>query len=331
MDLRSLRHVVALARRLSYRKAAEDLGLTQSALSRSIQAVERRANVRLFDRDRGGVHLTSVGRAFAERAAGLLREADELDRLLDRASAGAQGEIAFGLAPLLAAALAPGALGEALASAPDLRAHVLVRDAGALLQLLLGERIEFLVSSEPLMPAGAPLKSTVLGHFPTSLLVRSGHPLLSEAAPGEARQFPLIAAAPFEGLELGAGPLGFLRPAPQLVVEDHTALLRIVETSDAVWLSSSFAVADEIIAGRIKPLVVPGWQEAGFRIVMYSLDRRSLSPAALRLRQQFQARIRRLHETMAEAAARTPATAALPRPGARSARPSRAAAGGSAD
>jgi DNA-binding transcriptional LysR family regulator len=68
IDLRSLRYVVGLARQLSFTKAADELGVSQSALSRSIQQVERRSAARLFDRDRGGVYLTAVGRLL-ERAA----------------------------------------------------------------------------------------------------------------------------------------------------------------------------------------------------------------------------------------------------------------------
>ena len=49
MDLRRLKHVVVLAKLLSYTKAAEELCITQSALSRSIQALEKQANVKLFD------------------------------------------------------------------------------------------------------------------------------------------------------------------------------------------------------------------------------------------------------------------------------------------
>ena len=82
MDLRSLKHVVVLSKLLSYTKAAQEFCLTQSALSRSIQSIERHANAHLFDRDRSGVHLTRVGRTFVERATALLREADELDRML---------------------------------------------------------------------------------------------------------------------------------------------------------------------------------------------------------------------------------------------------------
>lgn len=71
LDLRKLRHVVVLARRLNYVRAADELGITQPTLTRSIQALERQLQVRLFDRDHGSVNLTPRGRSIAERA-GLL-------------------------------------------------------------------------------------------------------------------------------------------------------------------------------------------------------------------------------------------------------------------
>jgi DNA-binding transcriptional LysR family regulator len=52
MDLRRLRHVVILSKLQSYTRAAQELCITQSALSRSIQAIEKHAKVKLFDRDR---------------------------------------------------------------------------------------------------------------------------------------------------------------------------------------------------------------------------------------------------------------------------------------
>jgi DNA-binding transcriptional LysR family regulator len=298
MDLRSLRHVVVLARKLSYTKAADELGLSQSALSRSIQAIEQRANVRLFDRDRGGVHLTTVGREFVERAAALLREADDLERLLKRAGSGAQGKIAFGLSPLIAAILLPAALTDVLASAPELRSHAFVRSPEALLPLLLSEQIEFLVSAQGLIPDSAPLKSVMLGTSPISLLVRAGHPLLEPGATQNRRGFPLVVSSAIEQHEATLG-LG----SPHIVLEDPGALVRITETSDAIWLSSSFAAADEILQGRIQELPWP--RSRGQRqnsIMMYSLDRRSLSPAALKLRDAFRARLRRLSELLERSA-----------------------------
>jgi DNA-binding transcriptional LysR family regulator len=296
MDLRSLRHVVVLARRLSYTKAADELGLSQSALSRSIQALEARAKVRLFDRDRGGVHLTAVGRTVADRAAALLREADDLERLLDRAARGAEGQISFGVAPLPAAALLPTTLAEALAARPHLVSQAAVRSADALLALLLAEKIEFFVCAERQVPETAPVKSASLGAFPSSLIVRPGHPLLAQTAPAAIADYPLIVSG-----QLGEhhAPAAEVVGASQVVLEDYGALARLTERSDAIWLSSTFAVAEEIRDGRLVELPPPPAQAGlSFKMMIYSLDRRSLSPAALWLKDRFRARIRELAEQL---------------------------------
>ena len=61
-DLRSLGHAQALAEHASFARAAKVLHITQPALSRSIQELERRVGVRLFDRARRGVEPTEAGR-----------------------------------------------------------------------------------------------------------------------------------------------------------------------------------------------------------------------------------------------------------------------------
>src|ERR1700730_12694026 len=95
IDLRSLRHVIVLSRLMSYTKAAQELCITQSALSRSIQAVERRAKLKLFDRDRSGVHVTVVGRDIVKRASQLLRDAEDLERALRLSASADVGEVSF--------------------------------------------------------------------------------------------------------------------------------------------------------------------------------------------------------------------------------------------
>ena len=58
-----------LAARLgSFTKAGEALGYSQSGISRMIADLEREWGVRLLERDRGGVRLTSEGRELAPAA-----------------------------------------------------------------------------------------------------------------------------------------------------------------------------------------------------------------------------------------------------------------------
>lgn len=293
MDVRALRRVVVLARLLSYTKAAEQLGISQSVLSRSIQEVERRVNVRLFDRDRAGVHLTPAGRAFVERAAVILSDVDDLDRMVERIAGGAGGKVAVGVEHLSASALVPGVLAEDLASDLDLEVFVAVRRPAALLPLLLNEEIEFLICTEGALAADAPLKSSFIGWYPLSLLVRAGHPLLEPGCAASARAFPVIAGNYFGRTAVFPQYFwDYLRDAPRMVVEDYDSLARLAQESDAIWVSSTFAAAEAVAQGRLVEIRPPPGAPVGrVRAMAYSLDRRSISPAAARLQSRMRCRL----------------------------------------
>jgi DNA-binding transcriptional LysR family regulator len=63
IELRKLSHILALAEAGSFARAARSLGITQSALSRSIQMVEEAYGFRIFERGKGPVVPTAAGRS----------------------------------------------------------------------------------------------------------------------------------------------------------------------------------------------------------------------------------------------------------------------------
>lgn len=292
MDLRSLRHVVVLSKLLSYTKAAQELCLTQSALTRSIQSIERRANARLFDRDRGGVHLTRVGRAFVERATALLREADDLERMLRRSTDADVGEVSFGMGPLAAQALLPAVLPKTMQEKPDLRTHVLVRNVETLLPSLVQEEIEFFICPEDPIPASAPVKSALLGWFPISLLARADHPIFTNPNGSELRHFPVLSPGQFRSLDSWPRYCRAHLAGPRHIIEDFGIAARTTEATDAIWLCSTFAASEELSSGQLREIRPPdGEKGLRFRMMLYSLERRSLSPAAVMFKSLFQERI----------------------------------------
>lgn len=68
----------AAARHLNFTKAAEELFLTQSAVSRQVQAVEERLGVRLFVRQRRGLALTQEGERLFQAVQGALRQVQDV-------------------------------------------------------------------------------------------------------------------------------------------------------------------------------------------------------------------------------------------------------------
>lgn len=82
MTLDQLRIFLAVAAREHVTRAAEDLNLTQSAVSAALMALEDRHGVPLFDRIGRGIALTEAGRRFVPHARAVLHRAAEAASLL---------------------------------------------------------------------------------------------------------------------------------------------------------------------------------------------------------------------------------------------------------
>jgi DNA-binding transcriptional LysR family regulator len=88
MELRHLRHFLAVADALSYSRAAEALHMAASPLSRSIQQLEHDLGGPLFDRGTRRVELTPLGAGLVPRARKLLDEVDDITRSVRRQARG---------------------------------------------------------------------------------------------------------------------------------------------------------------------------------------------------------------------------------------------------
>ncbi|MDE2356046.1 MAG: LysR family transcriptional regulator [Alphaproteobacteria bacterium] len=82
MTLEQLRIFVFVAERAHMTKAAQALGLTQSAVSAAVAALEARYQVRLFDRVGRGLVLTEAGRTFLTEATAVLLRARAAEQAL---------------------------------------------------------------------------------------------------------------------------------------------------------------------------------------------------------------------------------------------------------
>lgn len=73
-----LRHAIAVARQGTFSRAAKEIGLTQSALTRSVAHLERQVGYALFLRTSKGVFPTADGRDFLERATRIVADIGDL-------------------------------------------------------------------------------------------------------------------------------------------------------------------------------------------------------------------------------------------------------------
>lgn len=108
----------AVAQQLSFRKAAEELYLTQPAVSLQIKALEEDLGVQLFDRTGSRVALTQAGTlllGYAQRVSALLAQAEQ-----EMAAIGGElsGQLALGASTTIAQYVLPRLLGEFLSEHP---------------------------------------------------------------------------------------------------------------------------------------------------------------------------------------------------------------------
>jgi DNA-binding transcriptional LysR family regulator len=296
LQLKSMTHLVALSRRLNYARAAEDLHISQSALTRSIQTLEKQLGMRLFDRDRAGVALTPQGKLAVERCAVLLADAENVERHLVLAAGAKAGRVRFGMSPLPASALLPLIISERLGVASEVTHEVMVRDSDALWELLVSGEIEFFVINEGSAFDSPRPRVETLGYFPVGGIVRAGHPLSGEA-PTDTK-FPVIRSS-WTGLALPPSIQARMLGSPN-VIEDFGSLAKITSSSDAIWFSSSYAVPIELRTGVLCELPRPdddGPREV--RILMYTLERRSQSPWARSIKESLRQHIKQLASRLA--------------------------------
>lgn len=118
MDAKQLAALVAVAEEGSLAAAGRALGLSHSAVSLRIKALETAFETELLDRSRKPPRLTVRGRALVERARRLLRLMAEIREFGGRS--GLAGRLSLGVAPSALTHLAPPALSALRAAHPGL-------------------------------------------------------------------------------------------------------------------------------------------------------------------------------------------------------------------
>lgn len=122
MNLHHLETLLAVAETGSFTGAADRVGVTQSAVSMQMKALEDTLGVALFDRSRRPLGLSEAGLALLPRVRELVRLADEL--AVRAAGTALVGRLRLGVIPTAATGLVPDALARLTARAPDLQIRI---------------------------------------------------------------------------------------------------------------------------------------------------------------------------------------------------------------
>jgi len=154
VEIRELRAFVAVAEEGSFSAAARVLHLSQSALSQTVQSLERRLGVQLLQRHSTGVTITEAGTTLLREARVLLAQHDRALAAVTGPNAAGPGTLRVGLPLELPASLLPGVLEQLRDAFPLTRVDVSHDSSAAQLAALReGELDVALVREHPADPA----------------------------------------------------------------------------------------------------------------------------------------------------------------------------------
>lgn len=119
----------AVAKHLSFTKAAEALLMTQPAVTFQIKQLEEQYNTRLFERGHGRIALTPAGEMVFDYAERILGLAAELETRLAEMTGQMRGLLLVGASTTIAEFMLPRVLGEFNALYPQVRARLTVANS----------------------------------------------------------------------------------------------------------------------------------------------------------------------------------------------------------
>jgi DNA-binding transcriptional LysR family regulator len=190
MSLNAWRTFVTVCRLGSLSAAADELGYTQSAVSRQISGLEREVGVPLVERHVRGVRPTAAGEAFGHHAQAVVNEAERAIRAARDARAGSPGRpLVVGATPSLAAGVVPAAMRCLLDEAGPLRWDLVPGLTGELYERMVNAELDIAIVTDapPGLPSGPRLERRLLGIDEMIVVLPVGHPRSgTEAVPIEA-------------------------------------------------------------------------------------------------------------------------------------------------
>jgi DNA-binding transcriptional LysR family regulator len=180
MRLEDLRYFVAVAEQGHVGRAAQQLGVSQPALTKGIQRLEGELGLQLFERGPRGMALTTVGAAFFERARQLCVGIDDAVQEASDLHLGAIGVVRVGVSPIFADHLVAATFALLLKQRPGAKARLTISLNDALRASLHFGDLDLTINAlEDADPEG--LRQEHLFDDDLCIALRDGHPLLSRS------------------------------------------------------------------------------------------------------------------------------------------------------
>jgi len=254
---RRLQVFYTVARQLSFTKAAEQLFMTQPAVTFQIKQLEEHYNTRLFERSHGRIALTPAGRLVMEYAERILGLSEELETRVGELTGAVSGPLLLGASTTIAEVILPQVLGEFKARHPQVQAYMTVGNSETIEHRVADHTLDLgLIESPSHLPG---LHTEICCEDELVMICAPSHRLAGQRSVTPEQ----IAAEPYVSRETGSGTREFAdqyfrqyKVAPEdlnIIMElgSGEAIKGVVETGAGVSILSRARVVKELKLGAL--------------------------------------------------------------------------------
>lgn len=263
MELRQLRHFVAVVDSANLSRAAERVAISQPALTRSIKNLEDLLGVELLERQPRGVVPTEAGLALYHHAQIVINACQRLTREVRELERGASGTVYVGVGPLYATHITSQVAENLAQSQPRLALVITEGFFEELLRRLIDMRVDLVFCNFPLVAASPDLVQESLLTVRSGIIVGKHHPLAArrEVTRGDlVGQRWVIADQPHsqDGFEKYFSSEGL--PVPRDVFRSNSLNLMLSLAASGRFITPlpEHLVAESAFASDLRFLPVPG-------------------------------------------------------------------------
>ncbi|HLW88183.1 MAG TPA: LysR family transcriptional regulator [Terriglobales bacterium] len=192
MDFDQLETFLAVARHLSFSRAADKRFRTQPAISSQIRLLEEEVGAKLLDRSGGKVSLTASGKLFLKFAEELMETRKAMLAGIAETERVPRGEIVVGANEGTCLHILPEVFAEFKKQYPDVNISITRSDYARILESVIDNSVDFGVVSLPVDDAR--LKVVLIHRDELVIIVPPQHPLAGKksATVAEAAKFALV-------------------------------------------------------------------------------------------------------------------------------------------
>ncbi len=281
IDFDGVQAFVMVAELGGFNKAAQQLHITQTALTRRIQKLEAYLQLKLLDRTTRRVELTAVGREFLPQARNIVQDMTAAVERLKDMSQRAKGNFTLACIPSMTSHVLPEVIRRYAVCHPDNRIRLLDGSSHEVREAVLGGQAELGIAVQG--EKHPDLNETVLFADPLAFICRTPHPLEARSSVtwNDMRDADLIGISSFMAtrifMDYQLAKRG-IRLQGNYEVQHHATAMNLVAAGvgSAILPSSTFQEGDRPGVRKI-PLTEPTVKR---KVVLLRLRRGGLSPAA---------------------------------------------------